>query len=78
MRVWTYIPYPHITLLNLNQMDKMKVVKDVSKRLTDRHINALYEALDKYSERIEALKKENEEREKYPPTRIHRLEWFLE
>ena len=52
----------------------MKVVKDVSKRLTDRHINALYEAMDKYSERIEALEKENEEREKYPPTRIHRLE----
>ena len=42
----------------------MEVEKDVSKQLTDRHIDALYEAIDKYSERIEALEKENEEREK--------------
>ena len=41
----------------------MEVEKDVSKQLTDRHIDALYEAMDKYSERMEALEKENEEQQ---------------
>ena len=58
MRVWTYIPYPHITLLNLNQMDKMEEKKDVTKELTDSHNDALYEAMDELIyERLEALEK---------------------
>ena len=64
MRVWTYIPYPHLTLLNLNQMDKMEVKKDVTKELTESHIDALYEAMDELMyERFEALEKYTEERQ---------------
>ena len=64
MRVCTYIPYPHLTLLNLNQMDKMEVKKDVTKELTESHIDALYEAMDELMyERFEALEKYTEERQ---------------
>lgn len=64
MRVWTYILYPHLTLLNLNQMDKMEVKKDVTKELTESHIDALYEAMDELMyESFEALEKYTEERQ---------------
>ena len=64
MRVWTYILYPHLTLLNLNQMYKMEVKKDVTKELTESHIDALYEAMDELMyERFEALEKYTEERQ---------------
>ena len=64
MRVWTYILYLHLTLLNLNQMDKMEVKKDVTKELTESHIDALYEAMDELMyERFEALEKYTEERQ---------------
>ena len=64
MRVWTYILYPHLTLLNLNQMDKMEVKKDVTKELTESHIDALYEAMDELMyERFEALEKYTEEQQ---------------
>ena len=45
-------------------MDKMEVKEDVNKRLTDRHIDALYEAMDKYNERMDALEKNNEKQKK--------------
>ena len=57
----------------------MEVKKDVTKELTESHIDALYEAMDELMyERFEALEKYTEERQEYLPTRIHRLEWFLE
>ena len=59
MRVWTYIPYPHL-IFNLNQYDKMEV--KFMRRLNESHIDALYEAME---ERMEALKKNkyNEEQQ---------------
>ena len=42
----------------------MEVEKDVSKRLTDRQIDALYQAMDELMyERFEALEKYTEERQ---------------
>ena len=64
MRVWTYILYPHLTLFNFNQMDKMEIKKDITKELTESHIDALYEAMDELMyERFEALEKYTEERQ---------------
>ena len=59
MRVWTYIPYPHL-IFNLNQQDKMEV--KFMRRLNESHIDALYEAME---ERMEALEKNkyNEEQQ---------------
>ena len=51
------------------------------RRLTESHIDALYEAMEeRMMERMEALEnnKYNDEQQKILPTRIHRLEWFLE
>ena len=51
------------------------------RRLTESHIDALYEAMEeRMMERMEALEnnKYNEEQQEELPTRIHRLEWFLE
>ena len=64
MRVWTYIPYPHLTLFNFNQMDKMEIKKYITKELTESHIDALYEAMDELMyEHFEALEKYTEERQ---------------
>ena len=42
----------------------MEVKKDVTKKLTESHIDALYEAMDELMyERFEVLEKENEERQ---------------
>ena len=63
MRVWTYIPYPHL-IFNLNQKDKMEV--KFMRRLTESHIDALYEAMEeRMMERMEALEKNkyNEEQQ---------------
>ena len=63
MRVWTYIPYPHL-ILNLNQQDKMEV--KFMRCLTESHIDALYEAMEeRMMERMEALEnnKYNEEQQ---------------
>ena len=51
------------------------------RRLTESHIDALYEAMEeRMMERIEALEKNkyNEEQQEKLPTSIQRLEWFLE
>ena len=46
--------------------------------LTESHIDALYEAMEeRMMERMEALEN-NKYNEEQLPTRIHRLEWFLE
>ena len=64
MRVWTYLPYPHLTFFDFNQMDKMEIKKDITKELTESHIDALYEAMDELMyERFEALEKYTEERQ---------------
>ena len=45
-------------------MDKMEVKKDVTKELTESHIDALYEAMDELIyERFESLEKYTEERQ---------------
>ena len=51
------------------------------RRLTESHIDALYDTMEeRMMERMEALEKNkyNEEQQEQLPTRIHRLEWFLE
>ena len=51
------------------------------RRLTESHIDALYEAMEeRMMERMEASEKNkyNEEHQEWLPTRIQRLEWFLE
>ena len=51
------------------------------RRLSESHIDALYEAMEeRMMERMEALEnnKYNEEQQEQIPTRNHRLEWFLE
>ena len=61
MRVWTYIPYPHLTLLILTKWTKWK---KNTKELTESHIDALYEAMDELMyKRFEALEKYTEERQ---------------
>ena len=57
-------PIPASLVFKFKPIDKMEVKKDVTKELTESHIDALYEAMDELMyESFEALEKYTEERQ---------------